>query len=360
MNRLQDLTIGHMQDTVFRQFAELMQQFVIVDIGVISSVYNDGTVDIRTGRAIGSEIVEYTHVELLAPGSSEGTFNCVPTAGSVCLVFSPYTVIPRTKNMETVLNKNYSIVGMKAIMLSAPNLDNVKAGFNAIGNFILQGKPDGASITVDKEGDILLSAGSAKMYIDESGSVKVNWPQRSYKVQPDGTMVDNWYNTDGYLIRTETSSAIDGTITTTIYDGTKEQVILKEDVQSISGDVNTIIKDKDGNTVYSMIVSSAGQLDLSIGADPGATISITPDGAVTINTKKAVSVATEDSVSIEASKECTVKGSNVTVSGNVTITGGSLKTMGTAAVNPAGGPFCAIPTCLFTGAPHLGNMVQGT
>ena len=339
MNRLQDLTIGHMQDTVFRQFAELMQQFVIVDIGVISSVYNDGTVDIRTGRAIGSEIVEYTHVELLAPGSSEGTFNCVPTAGSVCLVFSPYTVIPRTKNMETVLNKNYSIVGMKAIMLSAPNLDNVKAGFNAIGNFILQGKPDGASITVDKEGDILLSAGSAKMYIDESGSVKVNWPQRSYKIQPDGTMIDNWYNTDGYLIRTETSSAIDGTITITIYDGTKEQVILK---------------------VYSMIVSPAGQLDLSIGADPGATISITPDGVVTINTKKAVSVATEDSVSIEASKECTVKGSNVTVSGNVTITGGSLKTMGTAAVNPAGGPFCAIPTCLFTGAPHLGNMVQGT
>lgn len=41
------------------------------------------------------------------------------------------------------------------------------------------------------------------------------------------------------------------------------------------------------------------------------------------------------------------------------ITGGELDVQGSAA--PTGsGPFCAIPTCLFSGAPHVGPKVSGT
>lgn len=47
-----------------------------------------------------------------------------------------------------------------------------------------------------------------------------------------------------------------------------------------------------------------------------------------------------------------------TIDGNTTIKGGTLQANGTAA--PSGsGPFCGIPVCPFTGAPHVGNIVQG-
>jgi hypothetical protein len=70
---------------------------------------------------------------------------------------------------------------------------------------------------------------------------------------------------------------------------------------------------------------------------------------------------------IDVSGDATVKGDNITAEASasakikapkVHITGGQLTVNGTAA--PASGPFCGIPACLFTGAPHGGNMVNGT
>ena len=44
-------------------------------------------------------------------------------------------------------------------------------------------------------------------------------------------------------------------------------------------------------------------------------------------------------------------------SSQVEVTGGKLTVKGT--VSPSEGPFCAIPNCLFTGAPHGGDTVAG-
>jgi len=61
-------------------------------------------------------------------------------------------------------------------------------------------------------------------------------------------------------------------------------------------------------------------------------------------------------------KTVNVEGENVEVKGQVVnITGGELNTKGSAAPDPAqGGPFCAIPQCLYAGSPHIGNKVSGT
>jgi hypothetical protein len=55
---------------------------------------------------------------------------------------------------------------------------------------------------------------------------------------------------------------------------------------------------------------------------------------------------------VSASKKATIKAPQVE------ITGGQLSLTGT--VTPGNGPFCALPNCLFTGAPHGGNTVAGT
>ena len=101
----------------------------------------------------------------------------------------------------------------------------------------------------------------------------------------------------------------------------------------------------------------------------GANISITvEDGECNVKA---------DKCNIEATSECNVEADNVnlkgvtkiegdtvdvkgvtTIDGNTTIKGGTLQANGTAA--PTGsGPFCGIPVCPFTGAPHIGNIVQG-
>lgn len=73
---------------------------------------------------------------------------------------------------------------------------------------------------------------------------------------------------------------------------------------------------------------------------------ITQEATATLTAKAA-------QVTVEASAQLQLKGA-VTQ-----ITGGTLQVNGMAA--PSGsGPFCGIPACLYSGAPHVGNIVSGT
>jgi hypothetical protein len=89
--------------------------------------------------------------------------------------------------------------------------------------------------------------------------------------------------------------------------------------------------------------------------------------ATTIEIDGDATIKTSGETAIEASGDVSVKGNNVSVEAaanatikgvDVSITGGKLTVNGTSA--PATGPFCGIPNCLFTGAPHGGSMVMGT
>lgn len=104
---------------------------------------------------------------------------------------------------------------------------------------------------------------------------------------------------------------------------------------------------------------------------------ITITGAnISINVEDGNCEVKADKCNVSAS-DCTVEADNInlkgvtkiegdtvdvkgvtTIDGNTTIKGGMLQANGTAA--PTGsGPFCGIPVCPFTGAPHVGNIVQG-
>lgn len=375
-NQVNSLALQHVNDSVTRQFMLGLSQFVIVDIGTISNVYHDGTVDIRTSRIVGNKVITYTHVELLAPGSSMGTFSSVPTAGSTCLVFSPRTSIPNTKDMKVGMNQPYSIVGMKALMVSAPLPTMVRAGYDCNGNFILQGTNGGALMCVEKDGDLVFTAGPLHVYMKPAGVVSMEWAQRVVNISETGVQTEDWYNADGFITRKEVNDPVNGSTTITVYDGTKDKKVLHSDTTNLDGSSQTQVTDADGNVLFDMVISPEGQYDMTVGKDPGVTIQITPEGAISISAKAAVGLTCEDAVSIEAQQDVTVKGANVTVEAQqactvkgtasvevnapqVKITGGQLTVNGNAA--PSGsGPFCGIPACLFTGAPHVGSMVAGT
>ena len=91
------------------------------------------------------------------------------------------------------------------------------------------------------------------------------------------------------------------------------------------------------------------------------------DGGATLKTSGNTTVEANGDVTVKATGNAEVKGAQINIEATasatvkapqVQITGGALQVKGAAA--PATGPFCALPNCLFTGAPHGGNMVSGT
>lgn len=96
-----------------------------------------------------------------------------------------------------------------------------------------------------------------------------------------------------------------------------------------------------------------------------AFVKIKKDGNIEISNKDSdsgkVEVNIKDSTSIDIGSTFTISVTgNATISSpNVTIEGGVLNVKGS--VDPiGGGPFCAIPVCPITGAPHVGPRVNNT
>jgi hypothetical protein len=105
--------------------------------------------------------------------------------------------------------------------------------------------------------------------------------------------------------------------------------------------------------------------DTEIVIKPGA-VSLKPK-ETTVEVDGGATIKTGGDTIIEAGGDVTVKGTNINAEASasatvkaaqVKITGGQLTVNGAAA--PGSGPFCGLPNCLFTGAPHGGSTVNGT
>jgi hypothetical protein len=79
----------------------------------------------------------------------------------------------------------------------------------------------------------------------------------------------------------------------------------------------------------------------------------------TIDVDGNATIKTSGKIEIEAAGDAKVKGNNVTVEAAVLaeVKGKQVRISGT--VTPGSGPFCSLPNCLFTGAPHGGNTAAG-
>jgi hypothetical protein len=93
---------------------------------------------------------------------------------------------------------------------------------------------------------------------------------------------------------------------------------------------------------------------------------IIKNGEVSVKPKKTIievdgdaTIQTSGKTTIEAQGDTSVKGNNVTVEAIIkAIVKGKLVEIG-GTVIPGTGPFCALPNCLFTGAPHGGDTAAG-
>ena len=100
-------------------------------------------------------------------------------------------------------------------------------------------------------------------------------------------------------------------------------------------------------------IKKSGDIEISNMDSDSGEISMDLKGKITITAHN------DSNIEVSGNSDITVRGSATLDSPNVTIKGGILNVNGS--VGPTGtGPFCAVPVCPLTGAPHIGNKVIGT
>lgn len=175
------------------------------------------------------------------------------------------------------------------------------------------------------------------------------------------------FNADGKLVK-KSAYEVDGSEVIEWYDG-NDNIVKRTTVDS-TGNSNSETG-KDGESNITTLIDPDGNVTIESKGEGSITfekdMTVTIKGNVTVNIEGDCSMEVKGNVdvkgkevNVEAQSNCNVKGTQVKVEGTqVEVTGGTLKVGGTAA--PSGsGPFCGIPACLFTGAPHVGDTVAGT
>lgn len=111
-------------------------------------------------------------------------------------------------------------------------------------------------------------------------------------------------------------------------------------------------------------IDSKGNIKIEM--EGSGDIHLTGDSSIKVDGSSGITVAKDAKVDISGNSTITVSGDasvespNITVKGEkVQITGGQLTVNGSAAPTGQGG-FCAVPACIFSGAPHIGTVISGT
>lgn len=131
--------------------------------------------------------------------------------------------------------------------------------------------------------------------------------------------------------------------------------------------------DKDGNLEINIRANATITIN---GEDNPNTITIMGDNNITIEKNSTIEIKENCDIKIGGDNNIEVSGdSNIKVSGKTNLEcpevnvkssskialsgGGSLETSSGSCTPNGSGAFCGIPTCPFTGAPHIGNKITG-
>ena len=111
-----------------------------------------------------------------------------------------------------------------------------------------------------------------------------------------------------------------------------------------------------------MKMDDAGNIEVMATANETVTIkgdcSVSVEGNVTVDIKGTTTVNATGKVQVNANASCTVKSPEITLKGGNVTVNGTFNAKGNGSPGTSGS-FCAIPSCLFTGAPHKSTSTSG-
>lgn len=317
--------------TELDQLSHKLKEFSFIDIGVITQVNTDGTVNVASFQYKSGVRIEYKNIELI---SANGAY--VNTSSIMMgLIIRPLTSL----NLRefTLNNPNpYDPAGAKFLPITTNLSSILTCGFDATGNFVIS-SPDYSFACGDKGISIVHPYIEASL--DDDSIIITN---KSYTLEmlEDFTIRKQYINIDNLIYKME-EYLPDGTIT--VFSGAKEVLTTEEfnDITSYKkwtwiktfnldgSELYTQYEDQENDKKYLEVsVSATGDLVITNGknsSDEFGGVIVSIDG-----TNKQVSIQTGEDITTfkDGGTEQTIKGDwTVNVDGNVTVKAASGKTL---------------------------------
>jgi hypothetical protein len=136
-----------------------------------------------------------------------------------------------------------------------------------------------------------------------------------------------------------------------LFERTTLDFIAEDNAKLSLFDGDIVVEHKAGDNVKLTIFDT--ELTIKVGE-----VSIKPKKS-TIEVDGDATIKTSGKTTIEADGDAIVKGANVTVEAALKAEVKGAQVVIDGSVIPGNGPFCALPNCLFTGAPHGGDTAAG-
>jgi hypothetical protein len=262
-------------------FLNMLDSIVILDIGVIDEIKENGRAHITSSTFIKNNPIVYEDAEIIYPGNVNGCYATV-CAGTACLIFIPKSCMPDTTNLKLFVGAtSYNRDGVKAMPIGNGTNNTVQTTFGVGGLYSITGqtytvqftgndvtfqRSDGhTTLSIDCEGQVYLSYqtnnGTYLVNI-EDGCISSSWLSKEKDVKwidtlnSDGsrsfTQINPQQQSDNVLF--SFSIAADGTVSFTMAQGltleTKGDLVLRGANVTIDSTAdNSTVNINNGNAV---------------------------------------------------------------------------------------------------------------
>lgn len=279
--------------TLFRSeneaFANILDMFMLIDIGTVTSIEANNRVTIQSCKIIGGTPVTFSDVEVIGIGNHHGgIMSC--SVGSTCLLFVPRTTMPDINNQKINMGAAlYSKDGIKALPITNGNDADVLMSVGSEGNLNI--KTDTYTWVFSKDSISLLTEAGLTYQIASDSSYLLY----RYTADSDGNPTSGkfWQQVDnnGYELCYITKAKDSKTTFTLKDDGTINLVHIKPASSTSEQD----------EVLGSISLAADGGISI-VGPTKNVTIGIDNTGAITISTDKDISVSTDGNIALSASK----------------------------------------------------------
>lgn len=276
-------------------FLNMLDSIVILDIGVIKEIKEDGRAYVASSTFIKGHPVIYEDAEVIYPGNVNGCY-ATSCAGSACLILIPKSCMPDSSNLKLYIGStSYNRSGVKVMPIGNGTNNTVQTAFGNGGMYNITGQTYTVQFT-DKDITFQRNDGRTTLSVDCEGQVYL-----SYRTN-NGTYlinIEDGYITSSWLSKEKDVEWIDSLNS----DGSRSFTQINPQQQS-------------DNVLFSFSVAADGTVSFTVAQ--GLTLETKGDLVLTGASVAISATGTEDgqgnvTVDSAANKQVQVNGTNLTV-----------------------------------------------
>lgn len=175
-------------------FLNMLDSIVILDIGVIKEIKEDGRAYVASSTFIKGHPIIYEDAEVIYPGNVNGCY-ATSCAGSACLIFIPKSCMPDSANLKLFLGStSYNRSGVKVMPIGNGTNNTVQTAFGNGGMYNITGQTYTVQFT-DKDITFQRNDGRTTLSIDCEGQVYLSYRTNNgtYLINiEDGHITSSW------------------------------------------------------------------------------------------------------------------------------------------------------------------------